>query len=347
MSEVVRSGHPGELVVPEQVTFPGEREDRRWIGDVVNSPGVEIDRHVPEAPTEQIQSERRVSTQHLLLGRIARMRRRRTGAAEQITGRKESDRTGQCRHHSEKYEIPVATPLVAGRFFDEDVDVSVRRRTHNVGRPSRLDTSIRASVGCRRRQVVNASLVLGNVYGGPEEIWNPVSNGAIWDPPGRRGNRRGARPYGNSGRERLPAALHGPPHESANRDGSDHCDAKSHYEHRIRGDLAKRRLACPPGRNRGAQSYGHPIAVTLIDLRTGIARILPGTQESVQPDYGPVNVTWSSNGWLFAAAIGSTHVLVWRPGDRSAMVLSKANLPGLDLGIPPGMRSQLPILIAS
>ena len=97
----------------------------------------------------------------------------------------------------------------------------------------------------------------------------------------------------------------------------------------------------------GLQQYGHPTAVMVVNLRRGTGWILPGTQEDVQPNYGPVSVTWSSNGWLFAAAIGSTRVLVWRPGDQSAMVLPKTKLPGLDLGIPPEMRNELPTLIAS
>jgi hypothetical protein len=72
----------------------------------------------------------------------------------------------------------------------------------------------------------------------------------------------------------------------------------------------------------GLQFYRRPTAVMVIDLRKGTARILPGTEEHVQLNYGSVGVL-------------------------SAMVLPKTKLPGLDLGISPEMRSELPTLIAS
>jgi hypothetical protein len=200
--------------------------------------------------------------------------------------------------------------------------------------------------------VVNAGLVLENVYGADEEIWNPISNGVIRVPPGvgviaaggdlmATAAERVCLPHctvhltnlqtGNERSIPMPTGITSTGFGAISPDGAT--------------------LALPVGIG-GAQSYGHPAAVMVIDLRRGTARILLGTQESVMPNYGPVRVTWSSNGWLFwllAAAIRSTHVhvLVWRPGDHSAMVLPKTKLPGLDLGIPPQMRSQLPTLIAS
>jgi hypothetical protein len=168
---------------------------------------------------------------------------------------------------------------------------------------------------------------LGNVYGAPdsEEIWNPISNSVLRVLPGVVGVIAAG---GNlmataTGRACLP-----------------HCTI--HLTNLQTG--SERSIPMPTGITIAG---GHPTAVMVVDLRKGTARILPGTQENVQPNYGPVSVTWSSNGWLFAAAIGSTRVLVWRPGDQSAMVLPKTKLPGLDLGIPPEMRSQLPTLIAS
>ena len=194
--------------------------------------------------------------------------------------------------------------------------------------------------------VVDGGLVLGNIYGADEEIWNPISNGVIRVPTGvdviaaggdlmATAAERACLPHCTihltnlqTGTERsipIPTAL------TSTRLGTISPD----------GTL----LALPIGMG-GTWPGDHPTAVVVVDLRRGTARILLGTQESVMPNYGPVSVSWSSNGWLFAAVIGSTHVLVWRPGDQRAMVLPKAKLPGLDLGIPPQMQGSVPTLIA-
>jgi hypothetical protein len=196
-------------------------------------------------------------------------------------------------------------------------------------------------------KLVNAGLVLGNVYGGQEEIWNPISNGVIRVPPGAGVIAAGVDLMATAAESAcLP---HCTIHLTNLQTGNERSIAMptgitSDGFGAISPDGAM--LALPVGIG-GLQSYGHPTAVMVVNLRKGTARILPGTQEDVQPNYGAVSVSWSSNGWLFAAAIGSTHVLVWRPGDQSAMVLPKTKLPGLDLGIPPNMRSELPTLIAS
>lgn len=193
-------------------------------------------------------------------------------------------------------------------------------------------------------QLVNAGLVLGNVYGGSEEIWNPISNAVIRVPPGASVIAAGVDLMATAAeRACLP---HCTVHLTNLQTGTERSIAMptgitSAGFGAISPDGIM--LALPVGIG-GLQSYGHPTAVMVVDLRKGTARILPGTEEHVQPSYGPVSVTWSSNGWLFAAAIGSTRVLVWRPGDQSAMVLPKTKLPGLDLA---EMRSLLPTLIAS
>jgi hypothetical protein len=199
-------------------------------------------------------------------------------------------------------------------------------------------------------QLVNAGLVLENVYGGSdsEEIWNPTSNIVLRVVHGVVGVIAAG---GNlmataTGRVCLP---HCTIHLTNLQTGTERTIAMPTGiaiagGGAISPDGAMLALSVGIG---GLQQYGHPTAVMVVNLRRGTARILPGTQKDVQPNYGAANVTWSSNGWLFAAAIGSTRVLVWRPGDQSAMVLPKTKLPGLDLGIPPAMRSQLPTLIAS
>ena len=196
-------------------------------------------------------------------------------------------------------------------------------------------------------QVVNAGLVLGNVYGGPEEIWNPISNGVIRVLPGAGVIAAGGDLMATAAeRACLP---HCTVRVTNLQTGTDRTIAMPRGITRTGfGTISPNGalLALPVGIG-GAQPYGHPTAVMLVNLQRGTARILPGTQESVMPNYGPVSITWSSKGWLFAAAIGSRHVLVWRPGGHSAMVLPKTKLPKLDLGIPPEMQSQLPTLIAS
>lgn len=196
-------------------------------------------------------------------------------------------------------------------------------------------------------QLVKAGLVLANVYGGSEEIWNPISNGVIRVPPGVSVIAAGGNPTATAA-ERA-CLLHCTIHLTNLQTGTERTVAiPTGIDIIDRGAISPdgTMLALPVGIE-GLQPYGHPTGVMVVDLRRGTARILPGTQEDVQPNYGAVNVTWSSNGWLFAAAMGSTRVLVWRPGDHSAMVLPKTKLPGLDLGIPLNMRSQLPTLIAS
>jgi hypothetical protein len=90
----------------------------------------------------------------------------------------------------------------------------------------------------------------------------------------------------------------------------------------------------------------HPTAVALLDVRTPAVRLLPGTREVLNPNYGSENVSWSSSGRLFAAAIGGTSVLSWRPGTHRATVLPNAKLPVLSPKLPPQFQSEYPTLIA-
>jgi hypothetical protein len=90
----------------------------------------------------------------------------------------------------------------------------------------------------------------------------------------------------------------------------------------------------------------HPTAVALLDMRTQAVSLLPGTREVLNPNYGSENVSWSSGGRLFAAAVGGTTVLSWRPGTHRATVLPNAKLPSLSPKEPPEFQGEYPTLIA-
>ena len=197
-------------------------------------------------------------------------------------------------------------------------------------------------------QAVTAGLVLDNVYGttGEEEIWNPISSTVVRVLPHAQVIAAGGNVAAwNTGRACLP---HCTLHLTNVQTGAIR-NIPLPRGFTITGDGAMSPngtiLAIPVGIG-GAWPYVHPTEVLLVYLRTGGARVLSGTEQHVMPNYGPVAVTWSSNGWLFATAIGDRHVLIWRPGDAGAMVLSRVRLPGLDLGIPPEMQQELPTLIA-
>jgi hypothetical protein len=96
----------------------------------------------------------------------------------------------------------------------------------------------------------------------------------------------------------------------------------------------------------GSWPQVHPTAVALLDVRTQAVRLLPGTRKVLNPNYGSENISWSSNGGLFAAAVGETHVLSWRPGDSRATVLPNAKLPPISPKEPPEFQGERPTLIA-
>ena len=73
----------------------------------------------------------------------------------------------------------------------------------------------------------------------------------------------------------------------------------------------------------GGWPGAHPGAVVVMDLRTQVDRVIPGTERALGPSYGPHVAFWSSRGWLFVATVGGTHVLSWRPGDQRATVLPR------------------------
>jgi hypothetical protein len=74
-----------------------------------------------------------------------------------------------------------------------------------------------------------------------------------------------------------------------------------------------------------------PKVIALINVRTGAATILPGSRQATDPNGGPMNLTWSTNGWLFSDTVGSSVVRVWRPGASRAMVLPSVKLPKVHL----------------
>jgi hypothetical protein len=87
-----------------------------------------------------------------------------------------------------------------------------------------------------------------------------------------------------------------------------------------------------------------PIAMALVTLPTPTITLLPDSEQTPNPNFGDFPPTWSSTGWLFFTAYGSTQVLAWRPGYRRAVMLAKASIPGLPPTSPGGQ--QLPNLIA-
>jgi hypothetical protein len=74
-----------------------------------------------------------------------------------------------------------------------------------------------------------------------------------------------------------------------------------------------------------------PKVIALIDVRTGAATVLPGSKQATDPNGGPMNLTWSTNGWLFADTVGSSVVRAWRPGASRARVLPSVRLPKVQL----------------
>jgi WD40 repeat protein len=94
---------------------------------------------------------------------------------------------------------------------------------------------------------------------------------------------------------------------------------------------------------------GHPYsehssftAVVVVDLVHGTARLLPGSIQKPSTTFGVYPLTWSPNGWLFFADYGSRQVEAWRPGLKTAGVLSLVRLPGL---APPNIYG-LPSMVA-
>jgi hypothetical protein len=74
-----------------------------------------------------------------------------------------------------------------------------------------------------------------------------------------------------------------------------------------------------------------PQAVLLISPRSQVAKMLTGSERLTYPNLGPMSLTWSTNGWLFASTVGKTTVEAWRPGASQARVLPKLRLPKFTL----------------
>ncbi len=195
--------------------------------------------------------------------------------------------------------------------------------------------------------VVSAGLVLAVASIGPdsEEVWNPLTDHVVRILPGAdvlasRGNLvawttgKACLPQcavhftdvqtGMARTLRLPSEATGTGHGAFSPDGST--------------------FALPVGI--GGRPGVHPAAVAVMDLRTQVVRLLPGTEQAPGPSRAPQIAFWSSTGWLFVAEVGSTHVLSWRPGDQGATVLSKVRLPSIALN-PPQFQSEYPNLFAA
>ena len=77
----------------------------------------------------------------------------------------------------------------------------------------------------------------------------------------------------------------------------------------------------------------YPQAVFLIGAHTRVARMLAGSEQPTNPNFGPRSLAWSTNGWLFSWTIGKTTVEAWHPGESQARVLPKLGLPKITFPI--------------
>ena len=71
----------------------------------------------------------------------------------------------------------------------------------------------------------------------------------------------------------------------------------------------------------------YPQAILLIGTDTRVARVLAGSEQPTNPNFGPRALAWSTNGWLFSSTIGKTTVEAWHSGESQARVLPKLRLP--------------------
>lgn len=193
--------------------------------------------------------------------------------------------------------------------------------------------------------VIDGGIVLSNAYGPPnEEVWDPTSNRVILVLPDANVLTSAGQliawvtngpclpsctvhltnvPTGITGNLKLPAGAVAIDEAAFSPDGTT--------------------LAIPVGLG-GAWPARHPTALVLIDLGTRKVSLLSGSEQTPSPNFGSFNATWSSSGWLFYTAYGSTRVFAWHPGAKRAVVLSGITLPRLP---PPGAQGQqLPSLIA-
>jgi hypothetical protein len=98
---------------------------------------------------------------------------------------------------------------------------------------------------------------------------------------------------------------------------------------------------------RSAAHGSQPIdqVVVVVDLASGAARLLPGADLGTNSTNADPNITWSSTGALFAAGVGSTRILTWRPGANHAVALPSARLPVVRFD-PPQFQVEYPSMIA-
>ena len=54
---------------------------------------------------------------------------------------------------------------------------------------------------------------------------------------------------------------------------------------------------------------------------------MAGSEQSTNPNLGPMALTWSANGWLLSFTVGTTTVRAWRPDKSHARVLPNVRLP--------------------
>jgi hypothetical protein len=194
-------------------------------------------------------------------------------------------------------------------------------------------------------QTVNSGIILEVAYGpgpGGDEIWNPNLNHVEGALTGRTiaahgtvivsGASTSCRECtiritdvltGENRSVRLPTGAMASGSGSISPDGSTLALALSIRAHRAR-----------------------PIdEVVVVDLASGTARALPGAGLGTNPSDSDPTITWSRSGWLFAAGVGRTRIVAWRPGTRAAVTLPSAKLPFVHLE-PPPFQTEYPSMIA-
>ena len=77
----------------------------------------------------------------------------------------------------------------------------------------------------------------------------------------------------------------------------------------------------------GASPVPYPQAIFSNMANDRLAKLVAGSEQTTNPNLGPMELTWSANGWLFSFTVGSTTVHAWRPGERRARSLPMLRLP--------------------
>jgi len=77
----------------------------------------------------------------------------------------------------------------------------------------------------------------------------------------------------------------------------------------------------------GASRVPNPQAIFSIQANDRIAKLVSGSEQMTNPNLGPMELSWSANGWLFSFVVGITTVRAWRPGESRARSLPNLRTP--------------------